>query len=169
MSLEKQLESLFNLSTNIRGRFLDQVIVIERLIDDIISRHFCPEDYRFHLLFSLVATELTFHSRIKTLKTVLECCYPELLGKHPNLIKDIKKIKEFRNKIAHSMLDSSEDFLEKEYDDRIRLEFYRKGEKKYLVVKKDDIMERLKACSQVVLALVDIQREVMQQVQTKKK
>lgn len=169
MKLHRQLDRLFDLSTEIRGKFLDQAISIEMLIDDIVSRHFCPEKDRRNLLFSLVTPELTFSTRIKILETVLERCYPNLLRKYPNLIKEVGRIRDFRNKIAHSMLDTSDEFLRKEYADRIRLVFYKKGEPKYLIIKKDAMRERLKACTQVVLALVDIQKEVMRQVQVKKK
>jgi len=169
MRLKEQINRVYNLSKEIRGRFLDQAIPIEMLIDDIISWHFCPEETRRSLFFSLMAPELTFSTKIKILKAILELRYPDLLKEHPKLIGEIKKIKKLRNKLAHSMLDSSEEFLEKRYDDRIRLIFYKKGEKKHLILKVDDIRERLKACSRVLLALVDIQKGASQRVQVKKK
>lgn len=168
MRLEEQINRVYDLSKEIRGRFLDQAIPIEMLIDDIISWHFCPEETRRSLFFSLVTPKLTFSTKIKILKTILELRYPDLLKEYLKLMGEIEKIKNLRNKFAHSMLDASEEFLEKGYDDRIRLIFYKKGEKKYLVVKVDDIWERLKTCSRVLLALVNIQKGVSQRVQVKK-
>lgn len=168
MRMEEQINRIYNLSKEIRGRFLDQAIPIEMLIDDIISWHFCPEDTRQSLFFSLVSPKLTFSTKIQILKTILQLRYPDLLKEYPKLIGEIKELKNLRNKFAHSMLDASEEFLEKGYDDRIRLIFYKKGKKKYLVVKVDDILERLKTCSRVLLALVNIQKGVRQRVQVKK-
>ncbi len=165
---EKQLFHLYDLSKEIRGSFLDQAIAIEMLITDIISRHFCPEEARRSLFFSLVPPELTFSTKIRILETILELCYPDLLEKYPTLIKEIKKIKNFRNRVAHSMLDTTEEFLKKKYNDRIGLESYKKGRKRYLILTVGEKQERLKACTPVVRALIDVQNEVIQRVQAKK-
>lgn len=164
----QQLKLLCELSTEIRGKFLDQAIPIEWIIDDIISQHFCPEETRRMLYFSSVPPELTFFSKTRIFKTILEICYPDLLEKHHNVMKEIEKIRNFRNKIAHSILEATPNFLKNGYNDRIRLGYYEKGEKKCLVVKKEDIKEKLKACSRVLIALKDVQKEVIQRVQTKK-
>ncbi|GAH13880.1 unnamed protein product, partial [marine sediment metagenome] len=141
MKLKKsqQIDHLYDVSKEIRGRFLDQAIPIEMLIDDIISWHFCPEDTRQSLFFSLVSPKLTFSNKIKILETILQIYYPDLVKKHQNLIKEINKIRDFRNRIAHSLLDASDEFLEKGYNDRIRLVFYRNGEKKHQVITMDNI------------------------------
>lgn len=159
MNLEKQIEDLFKLSADIRGTFLDQSIMIERLIDDIIAKHFCAEEEKRILLFSLITSRFSFQSRIMALKTVLECCYPQLFEKHRNTIKNLQQIREFRNKIAHSMIDSSIEFLEKKYNDRIRLVVY--GKEKHIVIKKDDMKKRLSDCSKAILALNEIQIKVI--------
>lgn len=167
--MEEQLNHLYELSKEIRGSFLDQAIVIEWVIDDIISQHYCPEETRRRLYFSTVPPELTFLSKIKIFKTILDICYPDLLEKHPNLMKEIDEIRVFRNRIAHSMLEATDEFLKTGCNDRIWLEYCQRGEKKRLVVRRDDMKERLKGCTRVVLALKDVQKEVIQRVQTKKK
>jgi len=157
----EQLKPLYDLSKEIRGSFLDQAIIVESFIDEIISQHFCPEKTRRILYFSSVPPELTFHRKIKIFETILETCYPKLIERHSNLMKEIDEIRAFRNRIAHSILESSRNFLKEGYTDRIWLRYYKKGKMKRLVVKREDMKERLKGCTRVILALVDIQKEVI--------
>lgn len=164
INLEEQLNRVFNLSKEIRGSFLDQAIPIEMLIDDIISHHFCPEEARRIFFFSITTPEISFSNKIKILETILKNSYPDLIEKHSELFREIRKVKDFRNRIAHSILDTTDAFLKKKYGDRIRLEFYKKGEKKHLVIKLDDMRRRLVACSNVVLSLKHIQEEVIRRV-----
>jgi len=162
-ALGRQLMRVFEQAKDVRGRFLEQAIFIENLIGDIISWHFCPEEDRRHLLFSLIINDVnfTFSSKIKVLKQLLKLRYPELGEKYPKMIKELKKVMEFRNKAAHRMLDSSEQFLAKKLTDRIQLVYFKDGQEKREVVTVKDMQERLKACSRLVLVIVDIQSEVI--------
>jgi len=156
--LSEQLRAYFDLAREIRGKFLGQTTGIEMLMNDIITRHFCPKDQsKFALLFSLLAKQHTFHSRIEAFRIILTQCYPNLLKKYPHLLKEIDKIRKFRNKIVHSMLDTSDSFLKK-YNDRIRLDIFKQGKKTQCIVTKADSKKRLVACSKVVKALLEIQK-----------
>ncbi len=143
-----------------------QAIAIELLVGDIISRHFCPEEERHSLLFSLVIneTDLTFSSKINIFSQLLQLKYPDLLNRYPKVIDDLEKVRRFRNRIAHAMLDATEEFLGKKYEDRIQLVYYKGGEEKKQVVTEKEILERLKGCSQLVLALSDMQAEIERRV-----
>jgi hypothetical protein len=157
---KEQLKRLYTLSFDIRGKFLDQTIWIEVLISDILSRFFSHEEPRQILFFSLVAPKLEFRAKINILSTLLELHYPELLEGYPKLIDDINNIRKFRNKIAHAHLDTTDEFLKKEYTDRIRLIFFKKGKTVTMNLTKEDMGKRLSDCSKVVLALVDLQKKI---------
>ncbi len=161
--LDKQLTQLFQLAQEIRAPFLEQAIFIEKIIEDIIAQHFCPEENRRALFFSLVinGTDLTFLSKIEILERLLQLCYPDLSGKHPKLIDELQKIRRFRNRIAHAMLDSSDAFLAHKYTDRIQLTYHEDGQTKHQVVTVSERDERLKECSKVVKELVEIQEGII--------
>ena len=52
--LGRQLKQLDELAKDIRGSILEQAIWIERLIENIISWHFCPEEDKRYQFFSFV-------------------------------------------------------------------------------------------------------------------
>lgn len=158
----KQLQQLYQLAKEIRGPYLDQAITIELLVGDIISQHFCPEEDRRNLFFSLVISELNFFAKIRILEKLLELRYPDLVKKHPTIISELEKVRSFRNRIAHSMLDTSDEFLAKGYTDRIQLDIYKDGKRKQQVVTRAEINERLATCTRLVLVLRDIRKEVIQ-------
>jgi len=160
--LDKQLEQLFQLAQHIRAPFLEQAIFIEKLIEDIIAKHFCPEEERRTLFFSLVinGTELTFSSKIDILDRLLQLCYPIVVKSYPQLINEIQKIRRFRNRVAHALLDTSETFLSHNYNDRIQLIYYEDGQTKQQVVMTTEIEERLRECTKVVKVLVEIQEKI---------
>lgn len=168
--LAKRIDAQYSLSAEIRAPFLEQAIAIDRLVADIISQHFCPNEEKRNLFFSLITngTTITFSASINMLKTLLKVCYPDLDDKHSELIRELEKIRDFRNRIAHSMLDTSDEYLEKGYTDRIRLVFHRDGEQKHQIITKDEIRKRLAACTKVVYALIDIQKEVIARVSVNK-
>ena len=160
--LGRQLKQLDELAKDIRGSILEQAIWIERLIENIIAWHFCPEEDKRYQFFSLVinGTDITFSSKIKILKKLLELYYPDLSQKYPKVTKELNKVRDFRNKIAHAMLDNSLEFLAHRYTDRVQLDVYQDGKEKKLVVTIMDRDEKLKECSRIALALDDIQKEV---------
>jgi len=168
--LGRQLGQLFELAKQIRAPFLEQAIYIEGLVEDIISRHFCPDEDRFNLFFSLIInrTDLTFSSKIDILERLIRLRYADLLDKYPKLIDELTKLRKFRNRIAHAILDSSDAFLAKKFTDRIQLIYYEDGQTKQQIVTVAENKERLRACSRLVQTLVDIQKEVVNRVSANK-
>lgn len=159
---EKQLLKLDELTKEIRGSFLSQAIAIENFVGDVITFHFCLEENRQNLFFSLVTGEISFSRKIKILKKILEIEYPELLKENTELINNLDKIKRFRNTLVHSMLDNSDDFLEKKHQDRIRVVYYKDGEKKTRTITRKENIERLKECTKTIIALVNIRKQIVE-------
>jgi len=160
--LGRQLKQLDKLAKDIRCSILEQAIRIERLIEHIISWHFCPEEDKRYQFFSLVIneTDITFSSKIQILKKLLKLYYLGLTQKYPKITRELNKVRDFRNKIVHAILDNSREFLAHRYTDRVQLNVYRDGKEKKLIVTIIDRDEKLKECSRITLALVDIQKEV---------
>jgi hypothetical protein len=154
------------LAKEIRGPFLEHAIVIERLIEDIISWHFCPDEERRLLLFSLVISEpdFTFSSKIEIIDKILKLHYPDLAKKYPKLVAELTKVRKFRNRIAHAMLDTSDDFLAGNFTDRIQLIYFEDGQTKHQVITTAERDERLKECWRLVMDIVSIQQEVIKRV-----
>jgi hypothetical protein len=164
--LDRQLVQLFELAQRIRAPFLELAISIEKVIEDIIAQHFCPEENRRILFFSLVinGTDLTFSSKIRILERLLELCYPDIIKKYPKLIDEIQKVRRFRNRIAHAMLDSTETFLSQKHTDRIQLTYHEDGQTKHQIITIPEKNVRLKEGLKVLMALNEIQEEVIKRV-----
>jgi hypothetical protein len=79
----------------------------------------------------------------------------------------LDKIRRFRNVLAHSTLDTSDEFLAKNYTDRIRLISYdERGQANYKDITRSEIDERLEDCLDIQFALVDVRVEVRDRVLT---
>ena len=93
------------------------------------------------------------------MEKLLKIGYPDLSQRYPKLINDLDKIRRFRN--ARYMLDTSDEFLAKNYTDRIRLISYdERGQTNYRDISRSEFDERLEDCLDIHFALVDIRAQV---------
>jgi hypothetical protein len=163
-----RLQKLHDTATSIRGVFLEQAIWIELLISDIIMRHFCPDQQQYRLLHSLVFSraEVTFSMKIDVLQRLFKLCYKDLLKKYPNLFPRLNKIRKRRNRLAHSHLDTSKEFLSKGFKDRIQVIFYENGRTKQESITLKNNHKMLEECSRIVHILTELQGEVAKRVDT---
>jgi hypothetical protein len=161
---QEKVAKAMKLDMTIRGAYLAQVIPIEELIKDIISYHFCSdEDRRKEFIFLILngSRDYTFASGIEILEKLLEIHYHDLSERYPKLANDLDKIRRFHNVLAHSMLDTSDEFLAKNYTDRIRLLSYgERGQTNSRDITRSEIDERLEDSVAIHFALVDIRVEI---------
>ena len=61
----RKRQALDSLATKIRAPFLDRAITIEGLLTWIIGYHFCPEEERRILFYSLVINRPAFNLNMK--------------------------------------------------------------------------------------------------------
>jgi hypothetical protein len=122
----------------LRGSFINDTILLERVIDEFICRHFCSEENKkVELLESLMSTKrITFDSKLAVAKFIIDNHYPEFDEKYPNYKKDITDIITHRNVFAHFLLDTSDDGVEKMKLGGIQ---FLKFEKKTIPVLYDDL------------------------------
>lgn len=157
----KLLNQVTSIDYNVRGAFILQTVTIDYLISDILSAHFSNDPDKHNQLYSfLIMPELQFRTKIQVFKKIMKKYYPNLVKRFGDLFKLLEKIRKFRNRVAHAMLDTSEKFLEKRYTDRIRYYYYQDGQKKTQVIKKNEFHNRLAECSQTIKMLIKIQSTV---------
>ncbi|HZS73822.1 MAG TPA: hypothetical protein VFA69_04885 [Candidatus Nitrosotalea sp.] len=128
----KLLDHIYKFDSLYRGKYLIMSNWVEDTIGGLISEHFIPKDKnKRDLLYSLILINIPFNSKIRIFLQILERSYPSLNDKHSSLKQDLERIRNLRNRFAHSVLDTSDEFLEKKQYDRINLEFHKDGERKF--------------------------------------
>ena len=162
LPMDEPTQKLLKLSEEIRGAFMDRAIWIDTILTDALAAYFCLDEERRRLLQSDVLTGLdtTFSGRIRILKTLLTLRLKEWAADHEDLVPKLDKIRKFRNRLAHSLIDSSEKFLSQGHKDRVQFVFYEEGQQKYQLVTVDEMKKRLAECSEVVMVLVDLRKYV---------
>lgn len=149
LSVEKkyheQLEEVNKIEKEYRGEFLSQSNIIEFMTAQVISKHFFPNSSdKYDYLFSIMLKEISFHSKIRILIKILNKYYLGLLKEMPfELEKELEVVRDFRNRIAHSVFDTSAKFLSKMKKDTVRFEFYEDGEKKFQEINRSEFNSRL--------------------------
>ena len=91
-----------------RGEIIARTVNLERIIDTFIASYFCHEDKkRDELLLLILSTErITYENKRHVLKWICETYAKDLIKQYPTLFKDLQKIGEFRNILAHNHLDT---------------------------------------------------------------
>jgi hypothetical protein len=99
-------------SANVRGRFLNQAVFIEMLLAEIICHHFCPDKQRRFQFFDSIVSNMTFNTRVDVFSIILKSFYSDIEREYPDIVKQINDIRNFRNIVAHALLDTSSEFLD---------------------------------------------------------
>ena len=112
----------------LRGRFLNSVAVIERDIAAILTEYFCTmdEDKR-ELFFNKVAEKLSLQKKKEILIEIVKKDYPAYWEENKEFLNSLQQIQEFRNKLAHSVLDVSDDALARPIEEGVGFIQWRKG------------------------------------------
>lgn len=113
----------------LRGRFLNSVAVIERDIAVILTQYFCTEDEdKRALFFTRVAENLSLQRKKEILIEIVKSDYPRYWEKHKQFLNDLKNLQEFRNKLAHSIIDVSDEALARSIEEGVAFVQWKKGE-----------------------------------------
>jgi hypothetical protein len=114
----------------LRGRFLNFVAVIERDIAIILTDYFCTSDsQKRELFFRQIATRfLSLKAKKEILIEIVKKDYPNYWGQHSAILRNLDEIINFRNKLAHSVVDVSESALARPIDNGIGFVDWNKGE-----------------------------------------
>lgn len=100
------IEKIHEFDRNLRSRIIYQVIEIESNIEQIIAWHFCREESQHILFISLMFMDgqITFSQKITILKKLLRDSYPDIYKDVSSIFSQLGKIRELRNKFAHSKM-----------------------------------------------------------------
>jgi hypothetical protein len=103
-----------------RGRFLNSIAVIDHEICQFLTEYFCKsDDKKRELFFTDIAARMSSEGRRVLLTNIVKQDYPEIWEEYKSLIQDLKQYQEFRNKLAHSMIDVSDAALARPLKDGI--------------------------------------------------
>jgi hypothetical protein len=125
-----------------RGRILNSMAVIERDTALLISSYFCKEEKKY-FFFSEVAISHFFslRSKINILRKILKKDYQFCLDQNPDFFKEIERVMEFRNLIAHAPIDVSDEALNRDPKEGVGFVSYSDGVKSIKVFNEADFNE----------------------------
>ncbi|MFZ4101202.1 MAG: hypothetical protein ACOYKR_04555 [Sphingobacterium thalpophilum] len=109
-------KSIISDSTDIRGFFITDTIVIERRIDNYLANYFCskPKYRRQELIEMILSSDsMTFEKKKNIFKVVLKKHQPTFEKEYPELFPFLNSIIENRNIFAHYLLDTSKEALKR--------------------------------------------------------
>ncbi len=113
----------------LRGRFLNSVAVIERDIAVILTEYLCTEDeFKRDLFFNKVAGKFSLNKKKEILIEIVKNDYPRYWEEHKQFLIDLQSIQEFRNKLAHSVVDISDEALGRSIEEGVGFVQWKKGE-----------------------------------------
>lgn len=95
-----------------RGEFLNSVAVIEHDIAKLLTDYFCRDDSaKQELFFERIACRMSLEEKRSILVAIVKEDYPSYWEEHASFLNDIQQLQGFRNKLAHSVLDVSDEAL----------------------------------------------------------
>jgi hypothetical protein len=115
----------------LRGRFLNLVAVIERTIAFILTDYFCISDEeKRRLFFTEVVNGYFFSLNVKKdlLVKIVKKDYPRYWDDSRHILRNLNDIISFRNKLAHSVVDVSEQALARPIEEGVGFIEWREGE-----------------------------------------
>jgi hypothetical protein len=155
------LGKVHTLATRIRGDFMGQAIAIDILIADILANYFTPNNERRMLLQSEVFSTSTFGKNINVLKAVVKHSFASFNKSNPEVLSDLDELRMFRNKLAHALLDLSDEWMAQGHTDRIRLLSFNKGKPVHSIITIEDSNKALGKASVILFGLVNLQKMVL--------
>ena len=122
-------EKLHEKARYLRGRFLNSVAVIERDIAAILTEYFCTiDEEKRGLFFTKVAEKLSLQKKKEILIEIVKADYPRYWEENKEFLNSLQQIQEFRNKLAHSVLDVSDEALARPLEEGVGFIQWRKGD-----------------------------------------
>jgi len=124
----KSAHSLHARARDFRGRFLNHIAVIERDIALILTEYFCTIDpSKQEIFFERIACKMSLEEKRSLLIVIVKRDYPNYWKDHQKFLQDLQQLQEFRNKLAHSVLDVSDEALARPLEDGVGFLEWKKG------------------------------------------
>lgn len=128
----KTAQEYHKIARELRGRILNDVAVMDTLMAEILTEYFCRNSLQKDLFFSEIATSPWFglKSKFDLIRKILERDFDFYLKKYPKIGNDVKKIREFRNRLAHATIDVSDEALKETKIKGVGFVIYKDGKKR---------------------------------------
>lgn len=124
----KASKKLHERARYLRGRFLNSVAVIERDLAAILTEYFCrDDDEKRELFFTKVAEKLSLQKKKEILIEIVKSDYPRYWDGNKARLNDLAEIQEFRNKLAHSVVDVSDEALKRPLEEGVGFVQWKQG------------------------------------------
>lgn len=121
-------QKLHALAREYRGRFLNSVAAIEHDIARLLTEYFCTSDpFKQELFFERIACRQSLEEKRNLLVDIVKNDYPHYWEENGQFLKDLQEIQTFRNRLAHSVLDVSDQALARPLEDGIGFVQWNKG------------------------------------------
>lgn len=145
-----------------RGEIIYAAVSLESTIEQIIAEHFSASDAKALFISLMFMTgQITFSQKIQILKKLFKDSYPDLLTTFPNMFNGLEKVRELRNKLAHSKESYGEPDIMALMEGRIAelpkgtfLEYFKDGELRTEFISEEKVKQILKL-SQVYHMVLD--------------
>ena len=114
-----------------RGRFLNSVAVIDHKASMIITKYFCKTNESIQeLFFTKIVTAQFFSLRRKKdiAVEIVKILLPDYWERNKEHFKKLEEIIDFRNKLAHSIIDVSDEALRRPVSEGIGFIEWKNGE-----------------------------------------
>lgn len=121
-------KSLHEKARHLRGRFLNSMAVIEHNLAVLFTEHFCRDDEeKKKIFFEGVMKPMSLDRKKKLLVKIVKADYPIYWNEHNDILKKIDDLQEFRNALAHSIVDVSDEALERPLEEGVGFVQWRSG------------------------------------------
>ena len=156
-------QKLHQFAAQLRGKFLNGAAWIDMLLCEIITSYFCTSQNRRKLFFSEVGVDINLYRKTELLLKILKHEFPAILVAYPSLQEQLNAFRKFRNRLAHSHIDTSKLALRAKTTDEVTFIFYEDGKTKHQRVTRADAQLRAKEANQLRDDLLGIQRLIADQ------
>jgi len=157
----EKIHAVWELSGRMRGRYMDRAIVTDGIIDSILSELLCCEEQKQNLLRSPL-TKVSMWVKIQFLVAALDKLLPDKSSLCCELKKEADNMRDFRNMLAHSLLDVDLKWLEERPQDQIRLISFPfpKGDRESMLLTEAELSKKILRSDRLLYKLLEIQNAV---------
>ena len=156
-----QIAEAFNQATRISGFILALTSLTELVIANIIADYYSENLDKRNKMFYEISENLRLDQKRRTLMRILtETSFQNTMAHYPNLNHRLERLRDLRNRVAHSFPDTSDEFLAKRYSDRVRYVWYKNGQKDSIDLTYVDAESQIRECSRLFLDMEEIRRKI---------
>lgn len=158
-SIDEKYDALDNRIKALRGIIIDSAVLIEALIEQIISNHFCYDQIKenefTHIFMGKESVTLSFKREV--LIYIIKNHHPAVFKKNPKLFDDLELIIKYRNMAAHRKFMPAREIVEQWESSPITLEHWVTKDSKINVKKFDfnsDVLLKFYECNRNCLTVL---------------